>query len=46
VQFVQVFLEEFDYILAIRFAVRNVDALGCASCNVDHLVKGWVIQGL
>ena len=32
--------------LAAGFAVRNSDALSCACCNVDHVVKGRVLQGL
>lgn len=45
-QIIQVFLEERNDMLPAGFAVRNVDALGCASCNVNHLMKGWVIESL
>ena len=38
-QIVEVFLEELDDMLAAGFAVRNIDTLGRASCNVDHLMK-------
>ena len=42
----QVFLEEFNNMLVAGFAVRNGDALGCVSCNVDHVMKERVLQGL
>lgn len=39
-QIAQVFLEELDDMLAADFAVRNIDALGCVSCNINHLMEG------
>jgi hypothetical protein len=45
-QIVQVFFEELNDMLAAGFAVRNVDALGCASCNINHLMKGCMLKRL
>ena len=39
-QIAQVFLEELDDMLVADFAVRNIDALGCVSCNINHLMEG------
>ena len=45
-QIAQVFLEELNDMLVADFMVRNIDALGCASCNINYLMEGWVLKCL
>jgi hypothetical protein len=45
-QLVHVFLEECNNMLSCRLAVRNIDTFGCPRRNVDHILKGWVIESL